>query len=416
MTNAVRDVEVAVIGGGPAGLMAAEAAVIAGARVTVFDGMASVGRKFLLAGKGGLNLTHSEPSVQFPTRYGTRATLLKPALDAFGPEAIRDWALALGVATVIGSSGRVFPSDYKAATLLRRWLHRLRAQGVRFVMRRRWRGWSDAGDWLFESPAGPELVSAQAVVLALGGASWPRLGADGAWVETLSARGVAVAPLKPSNCGFEVAWSAHLRERFAGAPVKPVAARTVDRPAIRGELMVTAYGVEGGVIYALSAVLREQIALVGRAQLELDLTPDLDLATLTRVLGEPRGARSMATHLKRKARIDGVKSALLHEVLSRTTFDDPAALARSIKALPVRLTAARPLAEAISTAGGIQFEALDERLMLRAIPGVFAAGEMLDWEAPTGGYLLTACLATGHISGAAAAAWAMRGREEKYPA
>ena len=405
MTNAVRDVEVAVIGGGPAGLMAAEAAVTAGARVTVFDGMASVGRKFLLAGKGGLNLTHSEPSAEFLARYGMRAALLRPALNAFGSEAIRDWALALGVATVVGSSGRIFPSDYKAAPLLRRWLHRLRAQGVEFAMRRRWRGWSDGGAWLFESPAGQELVSAQAVVLALGGASWPRLGGDGAWVQTLIARDVAVAPLKPSNCGFEVAWSAHLRERFAGAPLKSVTARTADRPTIRGELMVTAYGVEGGVIYALSAALREQIALTGRAQLELDLAPDLDLTKLTRVLAEPRGARTLATHLRRKVRIEGVKSALLHEVLPRTGFDDPVALARSIKALPIELTAARPLAEAISTAGGILFEALDERLMLRAMPGVFAAGEMLDWEAPTGGYLLTASLATGRMAGAAAAAW-----------
>lgn len=401
--------DVAVIGGGPAGLMAAEAASAAGARVVVYDGMASVGRKFLLAGKGGLNLTHAETLPVFEARYGAARARLAPLLEAFGPAELRAFAADLGLDTFIGSSGRVFPRDMKAAPLLRRWLHRLRERGVEFRLRHRWRGWDAEGGLRFATPDGERLVHATATVLALGGGSWPRLGSDGAWTALLAARGVDVVPLRPANCGFDVHWSTHFVERHAGAPVKPVAASCITAdgptPSRRGEFVVTAGGIEGSLVYALSAPLRDALDAHGTAQLMLDLLPDLDLPRVQRALAVPRGKRTLSEHLKRALGLAGVKAALLREVLRREDFDDPALLAQCIKALPLVLVAARPIAEAISSAGGIALDMLDARLMLRDLPGVFCAGEMLDWEAPTGGYLLTAACSTGHHAGQAAARW-----------
>lgn len=395
---------VAIIGGGPAGLMAAEAAVEGGARVDLYDAMPSVGRKFLLAGKGGLNLTHSEPLGSFLSRYGARRPQLAPLLEPFGSDSLREWARGLGIETRIGSSGRVFPSGMKAAPLLRAWLNRLRASGVRFHARHRWTGWTEDGALRFFTPRGEHNARADAVVLALGGASWPQLGSDGAWVPLLAARGVDVRPLLPSNCGFEAGWSGHFRERFAGAAVKTVVA-SFGSVRHTGEFIVTENGVEGGAIYALSAPLRDEINRNGNALLRLDLAPAWDLKRLERELSRPRGSRSFSSHIQSRTGLKGVKTGLLREVLAKQEFEDTGSLAAAIKSLPLKLTAARPLAEAISTAGGVAFEALDERLMIRALPGVFCAGEMLDWEAPTGGYLLTACFATGRAAGAGAAAW-----------
>ncbi|MDD5249045.1 MAG: TIGR03862 family flavoprotein [Rhodocyclaceae bacterium] len=389
--------------------MAAEVLSAGGARVDVYDAMPSVGRKFLMAGKGGLNLTHAEPAAAFLSRYGQRCDAVAPWLAAFGAGALRDWAHGLGVATFVGSSGRVFPQGMLAAPLLRAWLHRLRAGGVRFHVRHRWLGWNDEGGLRFAAPAAEETMRADAVVLALGGGSWAKLGSDGAWVPLLAARGVAVAPLKPANCGFDAAWSEHFRTRFAGAPVKSVALSFTDAAGNVhrrcGEFVVTATGVEGGAIYALAAPLRDAIAAQGGATLQVDLAPD---KTLARVLGEvahPRGARSMASHLQSRAGLKGVKAGLLRECATAADYADPARLAAAIKALPLRLVAPRPLDEAISTAGGVMFEALDARLMIRSLPGVFCAGEMLDWEAPTGGYLLTACFASGRAAALGAMAW-----------
>lgn len=406
----------AVVGGGPAGLMAAEAMVAQGIAVDVFDAMPSVGRKFLLAGRGGLNLTHSEPHAAFLTRFGAATPALREALDAFSGEATRAWAAGLGIETFVGTSGRVFPKDMKAAPLLRAWLHRLRAAGVRFHPRHRWTGWTPEGALRFDTPGGPVTHAADATVLALGGASWPRLGSDGTWVPLLEARGVAVAPLVPANCGFDVApmrpgcsgWSDLLRQRFAGQPIKPAAARLQGDPpeaATPGEFVLTETGVEGSLVYAHSARLRDSIAAQGQATWLVDLLPQLSPA---RVLGEvthPRGPRSLATHLKSRLGLTGAKASLLHEVLTPAQRDDPAALAGLLKALPIPLVRARPVAEAISTAGGVRLDALDDHAMLRALPGVFCAGEMLDWEAPTGGYLLTACLATGRAAGMGVAQW-----------
>lgn len=397
-----------VVGAGPAGLMAAEVMAQAGLPVDVFDAMPSAGRKFLLAGKGGLNLTHGEPLEPFLARYGARRARVEPWLRAFGPEALRDWARGLGVETFVGSSGRVFPVDLKAAPLLRAWLHRLRAQGVRFHMRHRWLGWAEAPAGAhalrFSTPAGERVAGARAVVLALGGASWPQLGSDGAWLPRLAERGVAVAPLQPSNCGFDVAaWSEHLKTRFAGAPLKNIALKCNapdGRPfAQRGEAVLTATGLEGQLVYAASALLRDTIAAQGQAVATLDLLADHSAEWVAAEVARPRGSRSISTHLKTRLKLDGAKAALLHELLPRETFADPAALAAAIKALPVTLVAARPVAEAISTAGGVLFDALDEQLMLPALPGLFCAGEMLDWEAPTGGYLLSACFASGRVAG-----------------
>lgn len=389
--------------------MAAEAARAAGAEVDVYDAMASVGRKFLLAGKGGLNLTHGEAIATFLSRYGTERVHLDAALRAFDNEAIRAWARGLGVETFVGSSERVFPIGLKAAPLLRRWLQRLRHDGVRFHTRHRWRGWDDRQALRFATPAGERCVHHARVVLALGGASWPALGGDGRWVEVLAARGIAIAPLRAANCGFERAWSAHLRERWAGAAVKNVVASCVTTSGEvrrqRGEFIITAQGVEGSLIYALSRDLRDTLERDGATTLTLDLAPDRDGSSLTAALATPRGKHSLAHVLERRAGLNGVKASLLREVASAEDLADSARLAALIKALPLIFDGTRPLAEAISTAGGIDFAALDEIYMLRALPGVFCAGEMLDWEAPTGGYLLSACLATGRAAGAAAALW-----------
>jgi uncharacterized flavoprotein (TIGR03862 family) len=395
---------IAIIGGGPAGLMAAEAALEGSAKVDIYDAMPSVGRKFLLAGKGGLNLTHSESPDAFLSRYGSRRERIAPLLHAFGPEALRKWARALGVETFTGSSGRVFPASMKAAPLLRAWLHRLRSAGAAIHARHRFTGWGVDGALRFETPRGERAVRADAAVLALGGGSWPRLGSDGEWVTLLAERGVSVAPLRPSNCGFDATWSAHFRERFAGSPVKTVTASFADHTQ-PGEFVVAGTGVEGGLIYALSALLRDAIETKGTATLHLDLAPDWDRARLLKELSHPRGRKSQSSHIQSRTGLKGVKMGLLRELTPAEDFADPAKLATAIKALPLKLTAPRPLAEAISTAGGVAFEALDEKLMIRSLPGVFCAGEMLDWEAPTGGYLLTACFASGRAAGAGALAW-----------
>lgn len=381
--------------------MAAETLTEGGARVTLFDAKPSVGRKFLIAGKGGLNLTHAEPREAFLARYAERRPSLEPLLDAFGPDDLRAWARGLGVETFVASSGRVYPIGLKAAPLLYAWKSRLKAAGVIFEMRHRWLGWDRTGNLLFASPNGERALTPDAVVLALGGASWPQLGSDGGWVPILTARGVEVAPLKPANCGFDVGWSDPFR-RFAGHPLKQVIL-TFGAFRQRGEFVVTETGFEGSLIYAASALLREAITATGRAVIELDLTPDVTQTQLEAKLVR-RGSRSVSSHLARIG-IKDAKASLLREVLAPDVFHDPARLAAAIKALPITLTAPRPLAEAISTAGGVQFEGLDARLMIRALPGVFCVGEMLDWEAPTGGYLLTACFASGRAAGRGVLAW-----------
>jgi uncharacterized flavoprotein (TIGR03862 family) len=385
--------------------MAAEVLAQGGVQVDLYDAMPSPGRKFLLAGVGGMNITHSEPFDVFLSRYGARTAAIKPLLEAFPPDALRAWIHGLGVETFVGSSGRVFPMDMKAAPLLRAWLHRLREAGVRFHVRHRWLGWDDSGALRFSTLAGEQAVQADAAVLALGGGSWARLGSDGAWVPLLAQRGIGVAPLLPSNCGFDVAggWSEHLKSRFAGQPLKTVALRFTDAAGLkherRGELMLSDSGIEGSLVYALSAPLRDTIAAQGAVTLQLDLAPDKTLARVIAEVAHPRGARSLSSHLQSRAGIRGAKMALLREILSPDQLNDPLKLANAIKSLPLTLVAPRPLDEAISSAGGVRFETLDENLMLRDLPGVFCAGEMLDWEAPTGGYLLTACFASGRTAG-----------------
>ncbi|MEJ6022261.1 TIGR03862 family flavoprotein [Ramlibacter sp. PS4R-6] len=406
----------AVVGGGPAGLMAAEMLARHGVAVDLFDAMPSVGRKFLLAGRGGLNLTHSDDPPKFIAHYGDRSSALRDAVSAFGGDEIRRWSADLGVETFVGTSGRVFPKDMKAAPLLRAWLHRLRAAGVRFHTRHRWQGWDADGGLVFDTPVGRVSHAATATVLALGGASWPRLGSDGAWVPLLAARGVAIAPLRPANCGFDVAptreggagWSDHLRQRFAGQPVKPVAARLATQGPLegtQGEFVLTETGIEGSLVYAHAAALRDEIAAQGHATWLIDLLPQHSPQQVLAETQRPRGPRSLSTHLKSRLGIAGLKMALLHEVLSPQQLHDPAQLAAALKALPLVLARPRPVDEAISTAGGVRFDALDANGMLREVPGVFCAGEMLDWEAPTGGYLLTACFATGRVAGEGAAKW-----------
>ena len=406
--SATSSPRLAVIGGGPAGLMAAEVARAAGIDVDLYEAKGSVGRKFLIAGKGGLNLTHSEPLPAFIQRFRERSGEVGAWLRDFDAEAVRDWARALGVETFVGSSGRVFPSDLKAAPLLRGWVRRLRESGVRFHVHHRWLGWS--GEQLrFDTPAGETSLGADAVVLALGGGSWPQLGSDGAWQSLLGGRGIDVAPLQPANCGFDIDWSRHLVARHAGAPLKPVIAHWRDADGreheLQGECVISADGIEGSLIYALSAELRQAIARNGHATLQLDLAPGRSLERLQQELSKPRGHRSVSEHLRRQAGITGAKAALIYEMLDKTQLDNPALLARTIHRLSLTLKRPRPLAEAISSAGGVRLETMDEGLMLNALPGVFCAGEMLDWEAPTGGYLLTACLASGHRAGEGAAAW-----------
>lgn len=398
-----------VIGGGPAGLMAAETLLAGGIAVDLYDTMPSVGRKFLLAGRGGLNITHAEPAEKFLARYGKRAIQLENMLAGFGATQLRDWVHGLGVETFTGTSQRVFPKEMKAAPLLRAWLQRLRAAGLRIHVRHRWTGWNREGALIFATPEGEAVVPSGCTVFALGGGSWARLGSDGSWVPLFGSRDIAVAPLQPANCGFEIAWSAHFRERFAGQPVKAVTASFSDATGSlhrrHGELLVSGYGIEGSLVYALSAPLRDTLAAQGDATLLLDLLPDHDAGRVATAVNHPRGSRSLSSHLQSRLGIRGIKAGLLREALSSDEMHDPVKLAATLKALPLRLTAPRPLDEAISSAGGVPFEALDEQLMLKALPGTFCAGEMLDWEAPTGGYLLTACFATGRAAGLGAARW-----------
>jgi uncharacterized flavoprotein (TIGR03862 family) len=398
---------IVIIGGGPAGLMAAERLAAGGVQVDLYDAMPSVGRKFLLAGKGGLNLTHSEPLPAFVGRYGAQQAQVARWLEAFGPQQLREWVGGLGVDTFVGSSGRVFPTDMKAAPLLRAWLQRLRAAGVRFHMRQRWLGWADDGALRFASAGGEHAVRADAVLLALGGGSWSRLGSDGAWVPWLAQRAVDVAPLQPSNCGFDVAtaWSEHFRSRFAGEPLKSVAIALDDGWRQPGEFVVTQTGVEGSLVYAASARLRDAIAARGQASFALDLLPARTLEWVEAELAHPRGPRSLSTHLKTRLGLHGVKASLLHELVPKAEMADVQRLAAHIKGLRIVLGAARPIDEAISSAGGVRAAALDESLMLRALPGVFVAGEMLDWEAPTGGYLLTATMASARVAAQGALDW-----------
>lgn len=404
--SAPANTHVTIIGGGPAGLMAAEVLSQAGVRVDLYDGMPSVGRKFLLAGVGGMNITHSEAYPAFLSRYAERAPQIAPLLRAFDADALCQWIHGLGIETFIGSSGRVFPTDMKAAPLLRAWLKRLRDRGVVIHTRHRWLGWDPSGALRIASPEGEIRVTPDATLLALGGGSWSRLGSDGAWMLPLEQRGVDLAPLQPSNCGFEVqAWSDLLVNKFAGAPLKNIAIGMNDDIPRLGECVITATGMEGSLIYALSAPIREEINRYGAAVIHIDLLPGRPVDKLLAALGKPRGSRSMAKHLHSQVGIDGVKAALLRELTDAETFADPARLARAIKALPLTLVKTRPLDEAISSAGGVRFEAMDERLMLKALPGVFCAGEMLDWEAPTGGYLLTGCFASGRAAGLGIVQW-----------
>jgi hypothetical protein len=400
---------VAIIGGGPAGLMAAEVLSQAGFKVDLYDAMPSVGRKFLLAGVGGMNITHSEPSPAFFSRYAERAPVIAPLLRSFGAQDLCEWIHGLGIQTFVGSSGRVFPTDMKAAPLLRAWLKRLRESGVVIHTRHRWLGWNADNTLRIAGSEGEVALNPAATLLALGGASWSRLGSDGAWVPLLEQRGINVAPLQAANCGFEVsAWSELLRSKFAGAPLKNIAMGLQGQSLRLGECVVTQGGVEGSLVYALSAQIREAINQSGSATVEIDLLPGKTSAEVQKALSKPRGSRSMSKHLHSQLGLDGVKAALLRELTPAATFADPALLARAIKALPLTLITPRPLDEAISTAGGVTFEALNEQLMIRALSGVFCAGEMLDWEAPTGGYLLTACFASGRAAGLGMVDWLRR--------
>jgi uncharacterized flavoprotein (TIGR03862 family) len=399
---------VAVIGAGPAGLMAAEVLASGDVRVTVYEAMPSAGRKFLMAGRGGLNLTHSELLPEFLARYGAATPHLKASIEALPPQALREWSAALGQPTFVGSSGRVFPETFKASPLLRAWLRRLDSMGVQFALRHRWRGWDDNGHLSFETPEGQRAVEAHATVLALGGASWPRLGSDGAWAETLATRGVTLSPLRPANCGFTVAWSDIFRERFQGQPLKGIAL-TVGAQTVRGEAMITHTGIEGGAIYALSGPLREAIAAQRQAILHVALRPDLSTSELATRLAAPRGKASFSNWLRKAVHLSPAGIGMLQEasIASGASLSSlPAAnLAGLINAIPIELNGVAPIARAISTAGGISFDELDADFMICRLPGVFAAGEMLDWEAPTGGYLLQASFATGAAAGRGALRW-----------
>jgi uncharacterized flavoprotein (TIGR03862 family) len=402
---------VAVIGAGPAGLIAAEEIAKAGFLVTVYERMPSPGRKFLLAGRGGLNLTHSEPLENFLRRYGDRVEALKAAIKSFPPSRLREWAEALGQKTFEGSSGRIFPEAFKASPLLRAWLRRLDEMGVTFAFHHRWRGWNEEGGLLFDTPKGKARIHADAVVLALGGASWPRLGSDGSWTESFKGKGISLAALQPSNCGFNVGWSETFRERFAGTPLKRIAL-SAGEATIRGEAVIAEYGLEGGAIYALSPRLRKELIATGTAIVHVTLRPDLAEAEIAKRLSAPRGKQSFSNFLRKAVNLPPIGVALLHEWAAAhgTRLSDlpPEKLAGLIHRLPIALNGIAPIESAISTAGGIAFDELDENFMLRKLPGVFAAGEMLDWEAPTGGYLLQACFATGAAAGMGAVRWLTR--------
>jgi len=395
---------VVIIGGGPAGLMAAEVLIGHGVKVDVYDSMTSLGRKFLMAGRGGLNLTHSEPFEQFVARYGNRRDKIEPMLRSFGPDQLIEWAHGLGVETFVGSSGRVFPKEMKSSPLLRAWLKRLNEAGVKFHLSHKWLGWNEDKSLKFQTPEGEKTVHADAVILALGGGSWAKLGSDGAWVKPLIQAGVKVEALKPSNCGFDVAWSPHFRERFEGQPLKSVALSFGEFHR-QGEFIVTKDGVQGSLVYAASALIRDEIEAQGKAVITLDMSPDRSHEWLVEKLSKPRGSRSMASHLEKTVGLKGVKVGLLHEFVPKEDFLNVEKLASFIKQMPIPLIAPRPLDEAISSAGGVMFEELDENLMIRNLPGIFCAGEMLDWEAPTGGYLLTACFASGRAAAAGMLMW-----------
>lgn len=398
-----------IIGGGPAGLMAAEVLAERGIAVDLYDAMPSAGRKFLLAGLGGLNITHAEPLESFLQRYGSRQIEMAPFLRAFDGKALRQWCHELGIETFVGSSQRVFPTHMKAAPLLRAWLKRLRQQGVRFHPRHRWQGWDENGKWLFETPEGLCQIKTDVTVLALGGGSWSRLGSDGRWLPLLQEQGIDIAELEPSNCGFEVtAWSPLLQQSFIGAPVKPVGISLNGLPPRQGEFVISRYGVEGSLIYALSAPIRQAIRRQGYALLSIDLLPHLSLEQVETALSKPKGSRTLTRHLRNCVNLQGVRTALLYELSDKPIPADPARLAALLKNLPLRLVRTRPLEEAISSAGGVRFEAVNSHLMLLNRPGVFCAGEMLDWEAPTGGYLLTGCFATGRAAGMGAWQWLQR--------
>jgi uncharacterized flavoprotein (TIGR03862 family) len=398
------DKTAAIIGGGPAGLMAAEVLIQQGVRVDVYDAMPSLGIKFLMAGKSGLNLTHSEPFEAFIQRYGKRKAEVATWLSKFTPDDLREWAKALGVETFVGTSGRVFPVGMKASPLLRAWLKRLDEAGVHVHVRHRWVGWDEEHALRFETPSGLQTIRADVVILALGGGSWRRLGSDGAWTQWLESAGVKVEAFQPSNCGFDVAWSPFFKEKFDGQPVKSVVLSFGEFHQ-QGEFIITKEGVEGSLIYAASALMRDEIALNGQSVMELDLAPDKSEAALVEKISKPRGSRTLASHLEKTVGIKGVKAGLLREFVSKEAFADVKRLAFFIKRLPMTLSAPRPLDEAISSAGGVSFDALNDRLMLKASPGVFCAGEMLDWEAPTGGYLLTACFASGRWAAHGALDW-----------
>jgi uncharacterized flavoprotein (TIGR03862 family) len=408
--------DIAIIGAGPAGLMAAEVAAQGGAAVTVYDAMPSAGRKFLMAGRGGLNLTHSEALPAFLARYGAAMPPLAAAITAFSPDALRDWSQALGQPTFVGSSGRVFPEGFKASPLLRAWLRRLDAVGVQFALRHRWAGWEEDGRLSFAIPEGRRNVEARATVLALGGASWPRLGSDGGWVEALAAKGVAISSLRPANCGFTVAWSDIFRDRFEGQPLKGIAL-SLGSHTLRGEAMMTRTGIEGGGIYALSAALHEAIITSGKATLRIALRPDLETSDLIARLSAPRGKQSFSNWLRKAAHLSPVGIGLLQEaaIVSGVSLSSlsAAGLAGLINAVPIELNGIAPIARAISTAGGVAFEELDADFMIRRLPGIFAAGEMLDWEAPTGGYLLQASFATGAAAGRGVLKWLGLQSEER---
>jgi uncharacterized flavoprotein (TIGR03862 family) len=399
---------VAIIGAGPAGLMAADVLAQGGASVTIYDAMPSAGRKFLMAGRGGLNLTHSEPLPQFLARYREATPHLQAAVEAFPSQALRDWSEALGQETFVGSSGRVFPKAFKASPLLRAWLRQLDSMGVQLALRHRWTGWDEQDRLRFQTPDGQQFAEASATVLALGGASWPRLGSDGAWTEILAARGVRISPLRPANCGFAVPWSDMFRDRFEGQPLKGLAL-TFGEYTVRGEAIVTRTGIEGGAVYALSAELREAILRDGQATLNIALRPEMESSELTAKLSAAKGKQSFSNFLRKAANLSPVAIGLLQEAAKASGMSlsslSPVDLARLIQAVPVQLNGVSPIARAISTAGGIAFDELDSDFMLRRVPGVFAAGEMLDWEAPTGGYLLQASFATGAAAGRGVLKW-----------